>query len=88
MTAAREAAQAAIASGAAISGMLGSGRLPSYYSGMENPQQPPEPRPTLAARLTNVLTEFVEKQKPTTQAAIARVVGQVNDLLSRLQKKK
>jgi hypothetical protein len=52
-----------------------------------SPQQLPEQPPTITARLARLLTQFTEQQKPTTQAAIARALGVVNSLLSRLQKK-
>jgi hypothetical protein len=57
---------------------------------MEQPStpQPPEQPSTVTARLAKLLTRFTEQQNPKTQAAIARALSTVNDLLSRLQKKK
>ena len=64
-------------------------RLRSYAEGMEQlPPAPPEPPSALTARVAKLITEFTERQKPSTQAAIAKALGVVNDLLSRLQKKK
>jgi hypothetical protein len=42
---------------------------------------------TLVARLAKLLEDFAARQKPETQAAIAKALGVVNDWLSRLLKK-
>ena len=69
--------------------LLGTAALVSYLWRMEQPSsQPPEQPPTLPARLAKLFAEFTERQKPSTQAAIARALGVVNEWLSRLQKKK
>jgi hypothetical protein len=48
-------------------------------------EQPARP-PTLVARVAKALEDFTAQQKPTTQAAIAKALGVVNDWLARLLK--
>jgi hypothetical protein len=56
---------------------------------MEQPSpEPPQQPSALTARVAKLITEFTERQKPSTQAAIGKALGVVNDLLSRLQKNK
>jgi hypothetical protein len=50
-------------------------------------QQPQSEPSTLVARLAKLLEDFTMRQKPETQAAIAKALGVVNAWRSRLQKK-
>ena len=57
-------------------------------------EPPTQPLQTFAERITKLLEQFAEKQKPSVQAAskrmsaaAAKALAAVNDLLRRLQKK-
>jgi hypothetical protein len=50
-------------------------------------EQPPLEPPALVARLAKLLEDFTARQKPETQAAIAKALGMVNDWLAGLRKK-
>jgi hypothetical protein len=57
-------------------------------------EPPTQPRQTFTERITKFVEQFAEKQKPNVQAAskrmnaaAAKALAAVNDLLRRLQKK-